>query len=203
MVAYGSDGGAWQTVLDQLNAESVVYSFGIGREFSFDMDVIQRHGAVVHAFDPTPDCVEWVRNQTLPEQFVFHEVGLAAEDGTLEFFPPRKAGSAHWTPLKRYRNETREPIQAGVKTLRTLMKELGHTRIDLLKIDIEGGEYAVIDQLIDEKIPVKQILVEFHHAYDTIPLSKTVDAVNKLRGAGYRICAISPRGYEFSFWGGE
>jgi hypothetical protein len=33
--------------------------------------------------------------------------------------------------------------------LRAQMRDLGHTRLDILKIDIDGGEYQVFEQLRD------------------------------------------------------
>jgi hypothetical protein len=38
-----------------------------------------------------------------------------------------------------------------VKTLHTIMKELGHDWVDVLKIDIEGNEWAVLKDLIGRK----------------------------------------------------
>lgn len=43
------------------------------------------------------------------------------------------------------------------------MKELSHSVIDILKIDIEGSEYDVIEDLINSKIRPKELLNEFHH----------------------------------------
>jgi FkbM family methyltransferase len=42
------------------------------------------------------------------------------------------------------------------------LQRLGHNRIDLLKVDIEGAEYTVLQDLIQERIPVTQILIDFH-----------------------------------------
>lgn len=59
----------------------------------------------------------------------------------------------HLYPKK---NETNLPV----KRLATVMKELGHTHLDVLKIDIEGEEYNVLRNI--KGIPIKQILVEMH-----------------------------------------
>lgn len=54
------------------------------------------------------------------------------------------------------------------KTLPTIMKENGHTWIDVLKMDIEGNEFQVMDNLMDayegKILPFSQIQVEFHLA---------------------------------------
>lgn len=80
------------------------------------------------------------------------------------------------------------------------MSRLGHDRVDLLKMDIEGSEYSVISDIIESKVKVGQILVEFHHRMiGSGGVQSTVKAVAQLRGAGYLLYDISPRGLEFAF----
>jgi FkbM family methyltransferase len=195
---YGTGGGSWVVCTEGLSPSSVVYSFGIGRDLSFDLDMVGRHGVTVHAFDPTPVAVQWAREQVLPESLHIHEYGLSEQDGEIEFYTPRKATSAHFTPVKRYRNEEGEKITAPVKSLPTIMAELGHERIDVLKMDIEGGEYGVVESIVQHGIPIGQLLVEFHHCYKTIPMERTVDAIVRLRGLGFKVFSISERTYEIS-----
>jgi hypothetical protein len=90
-------------------------------------------------------------------------------------------------------------VEAPVRRLSTLMRQLGHERIDVLKLDIEGGEYAALEDLLAGEIVVPQILVEFHHHFPGIGVARTEQAIRALRKAGYRIFHRSPRGLEFSF----
>ena len=187
-----------------LDRNSVIYSVGVGRHISFDLALIESFGATVHAFDPTPVSIEWVRGQKLPEQFVFHDYGVAAYDGPFQFYPPRRAASAHFTSVpKTKRTDDTLCIEAPVFMLGTIMKKLGHDHLDLLKLDIEGGEYEVIDNLLKESIRVRQLIVEFHHNFATIPMARTVEAVRALRKNGYRLFHLSDRTYEMGFMHGE
>jgi hypothetical protein len=79
------------------------------------------------------------------------------------------------------------------------MTRLGHDRLDVLKMDIEGAEYGVLDDVVNSKIVVPQLLVEFHHHFPGVGMERTVHAVQKLAAAGYRIFHISDRGLEISF----
>ena len=92
-----------------------------------------------------------------------------------------------------------QAIEVDMKTLKSTMDELNHTSIDLLKMDIEGSEYGIIDEICSNKIDVKQILIEFHHHFDNISVKSTKSAVNKLNNAGYQMFNISPDGHELSF----
>jgi hypothetical protein len=66
-------------------------------------------------------------------------------------------------------------------------------------MDIEGGEYLAIEDLLASRLPVPQLLVEFHHHFPGIGLRATQRAVAALQEAGYRIFHISQRGLEISF----
>jgi hypothetical protein len=79
------------------------------------------------------------------------------------------------------------------------MGELGHDKIDLLKMDIEGAEYSVLADLLASHIRVDQLLVEFHHRFPEVGVNKTKGAIKALNAAGYRIFSVSPSGEEFGF----
>jgi FkbM family methyltransferase len=194
---YGGDHG-WVVDESLLNRESVIYSVGVGSNIDFDIELINSFGATVHAFDPTPRSIEWVKNQQLPKHFIFHPFGLSAENGHMDFFPPAKASSTHFSPIDRY-GDTNNIVRAPVKDIDTIASELKHKEIDLLKMDIEGAEYEVIEALPKNRVAINQILIEFHHMYKGIPISKTVDAISTLSNLGFELFNISQRTYEFSF----
>ncbi len=196
----GSGSGAWTACLDGIDAHSVVYSFGAGTDISFDLDLHRLTGAQVHIFDPTPRSVAWMGDQHLPEGVEFHDFGIGDHDGTARFYPPRRATSSHFSPVRRYRGtEDDEGLTAPVYRLSTIARKLGHDRIALVKMDIEGGEYDVIADLVAAPMPIGQFLVEFHHAYATIPLERTVKSVEQLAALGLTCFHISERTYEMSF----
>ena len=194
---YGGDHG-WVVDESLLNRESVIYSVGVGSNIDFDVELINSFGATVHAFDPTPRSIEWVKSQQLPKHFIFHPFGLSAENGHMDFFPPAKASSTHFSPIDRY-GDTNNVVRAPVKDIDTIASELNHKEIDLLKMDIEGAEYEVIEALPKNRVAINQILIEFHHMYKGIPISKTVDAISTLSNLGFELFNISQRTYEFSF----
>ena len=76
---------------------------------------------------------------------------------------------------------------------------LDHDHIDILKMDIEASEYSVIDNILDCGIEIYQILVEFHHRFNTVEKKLTLDAITKLNQSGYHIYFISQLGREYSF----
>lgn len=195
---HGSEYGGWWICPTDLDSNSVVYSVGIGTDITFDLSLIEAHGLTIHAFDPTPGSIAYLQSVQLPATFAVHQVGLAAVDGALSFLPPANPEHISHTLMAPGHTDTRA-ITVDVRRLSTLMRDLGHTHIDVLKMDIEGAEYDVLDDLLDQQLPVRQILVEFHHRFPGVGVERTRRAVARLNAAGYRIFAAAASGEEYSF----
>lgn len=200
MLNLGTRENGWCICPDDLNGSSVVYSVGVGMDVSFDLALMARFGCQVSAFDPTPIAIEWVSKQQLPESFHFYPYGVAAYDGTAMFELPEK-NSVSFTMMTNVESKSKSTIEAPVYRLTTILEKLGHQRVHLLKLDIEGGEYTVIPDLIKEVLPVDQLLVEFHHRMLKEPnaAERTVDCVKTLANAGLELFHISPAGLDYSF----
>lgn len=197
-VMLGSEYGGYIVDESRLGPDSVVYSVGIGEDASFDFSLIERCGTTVHAFDPTPRSIAWVEAQSGPQQFFFHPWGVAGYDGVARFTPPVDPTHVSHTVLSR-EAASGPPIEVEVRRLRTVMRELGHERLDVLKMDIEGAEYEVIEDLLASAIPVDQLLLEFHHHLPGVALERTEAAIDALEAAGYRIFGMRESGRELSF----
>ncbi len=193
----GTEYGGWNFNPTLINKDSVVYSAGIGEDISFDLGFIAKFGATVHGFDPTPKSIRWVKTQQLPPQFVLHEYGIAPTDGELVFHAPENPNHVSLSVVERA-NKT-ERIVLPVRELAGIMKELGHDHIDLLKMDIEGSEYEVIEDLLARKLPIRQLLVEYHHRFPGIGNDKTQASIDLLERHGFKLFSISPSAEEYSF----
>lgn len=195
---FGSAYGGWDVVTTGLDADSVVYSFGIGEDASFDTALIEKFNLTVHAFDPTPSSLAWVKRQSFPDRFIMHDHGIAAFDGAVPFNPPERAGYVSYTYLERP-SARAKAIVLPVRRLGTIMKELGHDRIDVLKMDVEGAEYDVLADIGASGIRPRQILVEFHHRFPGVGIGRSKAAIMGLRAMGYRLFSASGKNAEFCF----
>lgn len=195
-IELGSDYGGWPIATEHLPERPIIYSFGVGEDVSFDLAVIERFGAIVHAFDPTPRSQTWLSRQILPAEFHFHPIGIAGEDGRVEFFPPEHSEHVSFSNAPTASQAT-EPIMAEVCTLGTIIERLGGAPPDVLKMDIEGFEYDVIKNLGESPVRPRQLLIEFHHGMYKSTDQDTLDAVATLEEIGYHVFFVSDTGREY------
>lgn len=90
--------------------------------------------------------------------------GLGARDAELPFIR-RGMGSTFHQTSDGHRHGT---ITATIRDIAGVLDELGHDRIDLLKLDIQGAEYDVMERLIDVgRIPtIRCFLIQYHEWLD-------------------------------------
>ncbi len=189
--------GGWTIVPEGLDANSVMYSFGVGDDISFDLAAIELFGLQVHGFDPSPHIPSWVASQTLPSNYTFHAYGLGVTDGAASFFAPN--GGDMYSMRERHGTGTEREIQLPVRSLLNIVQSLETHRIDVLKIDIEGAEYDILPSIVSCPVLIKQLLIEFHHRIGVASLDDTVRAVQYLRVAGFQLFHVSETSSEFSF----
>jgi FkbM family methyltransferase len=71
--------------------------------------------------------------------------------------------------------------------VRDFYSEIGQRHIDLLKIDIEGGEYPILEDPRFENLPVRTIVLEWHNT-PSHPDGRSW-CTDRFRSLGYRVAA--------------
>ncbi len=196
---YGNTYGGFYICPDLLDEKSVIYSFGIGEDISFDTAIIKNHGCQVFGFDPTPKSINWVKSQKTNEKFLFYEFGIGSKSGFVDFFLPKNPEYVSGSLIDTKNVDTARKVSVEMKSLVDIMNELNHKHIDVLKMDIEGSEYDVIENILNSKISITQILIEFHDRFFENGTLKTKQAIQKLNSHGYEIFAVSDSFEEISF----
>lgn len=198
-VWYGNNYGGFYVNPELISNNSIVYSFGIGEDISFDKAVIKNNNCQVFGFDPTPKSINWIDKQNLSENFHFYKYGISNKNGFVDFFTPKNPNHVSGSITAHENVDVTNKVSVEMKTLESIMQNLGHDHIDVLKMDIEGSEYDVIENILDSNLTITQILIEFHDRFFENGEQKTKQAVNKLRENGYKIFAISKSFEEISF----
>ena len=149
----------------------IVYSAGIGDQINFELALLKKFqedgiNAKLYAIDPTPKSLEFLKSQKLPDNFYVLPYALTDRDCELTFALPQSdgwvSGSAEDVKDDSRKFDFENKIKVQGRSLNSLMKELGHDRIDLLKMDIEGSEFAVLKNVFEQNILIDQMCVDEH-----------------------------------------
>lgn len=195
----GSEYGGWTIPDHILDSTSICYCVGCGEDISFDLSIIKTHGCYVYGFDPTPRAIDYVNKHASHEElYHFQPVGIWDKNTNLKFFSP--ADQQHVSYSLVNLQGTDQFIEVPVRSLDDLMRESGHKHLDLLKLDIEGAEYRVIDSIIDNGISNTVLCVEFdeiHNPMDSESRIRIRKSASRLISAGYQLVHAQSADYTF------
>lgn len=151
----------------------VVYSLGSNDQFDFEEAVLQRSNCSVHTFD----CTSNAPPKQLSHRHHFHDTCIG----------PSTSGS----PKLKF------------KSLQQVMSELGHSRLSAMKWDVEGFEYELFRELLQDKgrLP-REAMFEIHYRSHMrartpwhtreIHAGELAVAAIDLYDAGYRVISSKP-----------
>jgi FkbM family methyltransferase len=197
LVSIGSSYGGWTIPAGALTEDSTVYLAGLGEDASFDLGLIERCGCEVHSFDPVPEAARYAQSiAAMQPRFHFRPVGLWSSDGTLRFYDNPEPGFVSRSATNMH--GTGAYSEADVRSIASLMNELGHERVDLLKLSVEGSEYEILSDVLAKRLPVGVLCVEFAQP---APLEKIRAQVLELEAAGYQLvhAALLPFNWKLTF----
>jgi|APTNR8051073442_1049403.scaffolds.fasta_scaffold02574_10 FkbM family methyltransferase len=141
-------------------------------------------GAEIVCFEPNPLSYKLlemnVRGNDLQHVTIINKA-VADEVGKLDFFIGNEKGSVI-ASLSEDRNNT---SRISVDAIR-LSEFIGERKFDLAKIDVEGAEHAVINDLIlDNKInSIGEFMIEYHHMVDK-KNTRLAEFLEKMERSGF------------------
>lgn len=142
-----------------LNEHSIVVDVG-GYQGDFAAQIFAKYGATVHIFEPVPSlyarCVERFADNP---KIISHCYGLSDTAGSFPISVSENESSFI------NRSDNQETVIAEVKPVAETFDALGFRTIDLLKINIEGGEYKVLPACIESGwiTKISNLQVQFHN----------------------------------------
>jgi FkbM family methyltransferase len=178
----GGEYGGYLVPVEGLDTTWIAYSFGVGEDISFEKALIDRYHCQVHAFDPTPRAIEFAAKvaSDLPG-FHFHPYGVGEVDGTVRFYAPRNP--RHVSYSESNIQGTEAYLDMEVRTLQSIQSALGHERIDLLKMNIEGSELGVFQDIAKRQVEIPIIIAKLEAP---VPFSRYKETLDSLNRIGYR-----------------
>lgn len=187
MRRFGTEYGGWSIPKKaELGPKSIVYSAGVGEDMSFDILLQQAYDCEIVLIDPTeraakhydeirqffasrkpyfsgdiqPDYVRTI-GYARPNfgKMSYIKKGLWYCKNRLKFYKPMNPQYVSHTLIPNMYST--EYTEVEVDSIKNLMMELGHTKIDLLKLDIEGAEIAVVERALADGVFPRYLCIEF------------------------------------------
>jgi FkbM family methyltransferase len=187
----GTPYGGWTVPVQLVNRDSVVYCLGAGNDVSFETELISETGCEVFSFDPTDASAAHVAQLHEPKLH-FLQVAVWNRDGTLRMY---KSPVPTSTTLSAANLDVGHvTTEVPCRSLPSLMRELGHDRIDLLKYHLEGSEYEVFDPALLSQLNVKILGIRLFH---TAPPRTAMRLIAAIREKGYAL--VAHKGSAFTF----
>lgn len=140
----------------ELNEHSVVFDLG-GYEGQWASDIFSRYCCRIHIFEPVSKFVDAIEKRFCQNRrIVVHRFGLADESKVVRLgIDADRSSSFKSTP---------ETEEVRLVSASDFMAECHITFVDLMKINIEGAEYDLLDHLIDSGLvaQIGNLQVQFH-----------------------------------------
>lgn len=140
-----------------LSSDSVVFDLG-GYEGDFADAIYQKYGCYIYIFEPVSSFYNKIslrfRDNDKIKVFNF---GLSDKDGELEINLSEDGSSIF--------KSTDRKETVSLKDIRSFLKSQNISKVELMKINIEGGEFQVLPALISSGLVsiVSDIQVQFHN----------------------------------------
>lgn len=200
MEKLGTEYGGWYVPNDiNLNENSIIYSGGVGEDISFDLSISKKYNSNIFLIDPTekskkhynevinfyknkhsftgniqPDYYEKISNlQPNIEKIFYLDIGLWNKPDTLKFYKQDNENYVSQSLIDGMFGVNYDIV--NVDTIKNIMVKLNHHYIDLLKLDIEGAEIKVLEQMFNDNIYPKYLCIEF----DLLLKNKDYDGVTE------------------------
>jgi hypothetical protein len=206
----GTEHGGWSLPAKTLEAGGTAVCVGAGEDISFDVELNKR-GFQVYTLDPTPRAKKHVEemleaflagahmaiNRSTTNyydlfgfdmsRFSYLDMGVWEEDTTMRFFAPKDKSHVSHSIVNLQKTE--EYFEAKCLSLQSLRSLVDLSEFTILKMDIEGAEYAVLRSLVGRGPLPKVLCVEFDEIRNPLDknhperISATVEMLKK---SGYR-----------------
>lgn len=150
-----------------LNPKSVVFDLG-GYEGQWASDIFGKYGSKVFVFEPMLEYAKFIEKRFKHNQAIkVFRFGIGARNETIALSLDENASSAYKASSKK--------IDGRLCKASDFLKKENIKKIDLIKINIEGGEYDLLDHLIEADLikDIRALQIQFH---DFVP-----DAVKRVQ----------------------
>ena len=139
-----------------LNENSIVFDLG-GYHGEFADKIYDKYRCSVYIFEPVKEFFEIIKEIFKSNQKIYaFDYGLSDKDESMEINISNDASSVH------KQDGVKETI--NLKSITNFIKENNIQKIDLFKINIEGGEYEILPEIVKSDFVknIDNLQIQFH-----------------------------------------
>jgi FkbM family methyltransferase len=170
---------------EELNEDSVVFDLG-GYKGEWTGQIFSMFGCCIFVFEPVSTFFHQIRERFKRNKKInVFSFGLGNKNIQQTIYLHAEASSVH--------RKNGVPEIITIKNFESFLQENNINKIDLLKINIEGGEYDLLEFLIEKNLirKIKNIQVQFHNF---VP-----DAVRRMANIQQALSATHTPTYQYKF----
>jgi len=203
----GTKYGGWWIDCGAIGADPLMIDCGLGRDVSFPAAFLAQFGGRVIGIDPSPDSLAYCRAHTPAGMEVWGRAFWIRAGETPPFFLPRSketlppgADGVSGSLVQSHAYVEGGPrLEVTTTSFDEVLARAGRGECDVLKLDIEGAEYEVLDDLCARGLlgKVRQLLVEFHHRATHHTLAETEAVVARIEKSGFHLVHVEGRNHVF------
>ncbi len=182
----GTDYGGWLIDLGLIPRGSTIISAGVGEDISFDLELINRLDCHVVGIDPTPKSHRFIENQVNLTKFDLLKKALTSkDDDIIKIYKNTNPHHVSESQLLTHNAVSRfDHYYAETINLETIFKK--YDNVSLVKMDIEGSEFDVIEKINFIPDSVMQLCIEFHHFCSHKTLEDTRQCIEIIKNFGFK-----------------
>ena len=177
----GTQYGGWCIDLSLIPEGSTVISAGVGEDISFDKEIIRLKKCKVIGIDPTAKSAKYI-SENPQENFEFIQKALSHNTEKIKIYKNHNPEWVSESILRSHNMVSDDYYEAESTTIPELLKK--YENVSLIKMDIEGSEYDLIESLLELSIP--QVCVEFHHFCSDKTWEDTKQCILHMGKIGYK-----------------
>ena len=157
---FKDDGDKTHRLSYELNEDSIVFDLG-GYEGDWSAKIIEKYNCSAYIFEPVNEYYKKIveRFKDNKKVFVFN-IGLSDKNGNIDIFYNGDSSSMV------FKTSTSERIE--IRNICDFLDEIKIKKIDVIKINIEGAEFDLLNEVIKKNYQTKfdNIQVQFHKMFD-------------------------------------
>ena len=172
-------------VMYELGPGDTVFDLG-GYEGQWASDIFSMYGCTIHVFEPVPQfAADIAKRFARNPKISVHNFGLSNKDQEVRMQLAAASSSMY---LK-----NGDAVDVALIDVASFLSRTGIRRIDLMKINIEGGEYDLLERLISiGAIPfIRNVQIQFH---DFVP-----NARNRMKDVQEVLAQTHRPTYQYEF----